>query len=210
VRRVVPGAGLAAGEKHVLAAWHIEAQQQRSSWAVRALAGLAAASLHEDSLGTLLQDEPGLGDVLVALLDLLLVLQQYARASVGAAAWLLHCRAPWSKQRTCLWQRHGFGRLPKSRPLCPLQSAFGRRQSGLSSNISRVLCWAGGGRQPAAGRRVDAAALALADNCSVALFQLVATFDGLQGVLDKASRQPCYARPAELRAALEGFIAEKQ
>jgi hypothetical protein len=83
---MVPGAAQAAGEKHALAAWHLEAQQQRTSWAVRALAGLAAASLHEDSLGTLLQDDPGLGDVLVALLDLLLALQQYARSAVGAMA----------------------------------------------------------------------------------------------------------------------------
>ncbi len=57
---------------------------------------------------------------------------------------------------------------------------------------------------------MDAAALALADNCRVALYQLVATFDGLQGVLDKAARQPCYARPSELKATLAGLIAEKQ
>lgn len=90
VRRVVvPSQG--ASDKHALAAWHLEALQQRVSWAVRALAALAAASLHEDSLGTLLQDQPGLGDVLLVLLDLQLVLQQYMKTVVGGCSMCWTC-----------------------------------------------------------------------------------------------------------------------
>ncbi len=90
VRRVVaPSQG--ASDKHALAAWHLEALQQRVSWAVRALAALSAASLHEDSLGTLLQDQPGLGDVLLVLLDLQLVLQQYMKTVVGGCGMCWAC-----------------------------------------------------------------------------------------------------------------------
>lgn len=95
-------------------------------------------------------------------------------------------------------------------PCCPAQLPFARRQPTLASSIARLLGRPHINGQQRGSAGVDAAAAALLDNVRVAIYQLVATFEGLQGVLDKASRQPVASRPADVRAALAAFIAEKQ
>ena len=61
------------------AAWQLRARYQKTAWAVRTLAGFAAASLDEDRLGVLQLTEPTLGAVAQAILSLLLALQAHQR-----------------------------------------------------------------------------------------------------------------------------------
>lgn len=68
---------------HEAAAWQIACQNQRVSLAVRALAGLAAASKKEDQYGVVQLSHPSLGTVLQRLLSLLLALQQHLRTGAS-------------------------------------------------------------------------------------------------------------------------------
>ena len=89
---------------------------------------------------------------------------------------------------------------------CVLQAAFRRRQSSVVANVLQRHAPPSLQLQ---GPRADAAAAALMDNVRVAVYHLVATFDGLQGLLDKVSRPPIYAQLADVKTALATFIVEK-
>jgi hypothetical protein len=108
------GAGAAAAKAARdadVAEWALRGRFYRAAWCLRALAGLAAASLREDTFGVAQLSSPGLGDAVAGLLAAAGVLQAHVRAAAvrggdggrrvasGAGGWLAvaRCgaRSPW-------------------------------------------------------------------------------------------------------------------
>jgi hypothetical protein len=78
------GAGGGAAREEVMGEWHVRSRYHRVSCCLRALSGLAAASLTKDGLGVAQLSSPGLGDAAVGLLAAVVVLRDYVK--VGAVS----------------------------------------------------------------------------------------------------------------------------
>ncbi|GBF92322.1 hypothetical protein Rsub_05524 [Raphidocelis subcapitata] len=80
------GAAAAPRREEVLAEWHARSRFYRAAWCLRALSGLAAASLSRDSFGVAQLSSPGLGDAAVGLLSAVAVLTAHVKAAAAASA----------------------------------------------------------------------------------------------------------------------------
>lgn len=81
VLRMSPSTGLrAVSREQDLAAWNVRSKYYRIGWCLRSLAGLASAAARgEDRYGVVLLCDPGLADILAALLSAVAALQQYTK-----------------------------------------------------------------------------------------------------------------------------------
>lgn len=82
------GGGGARGPNReaLLAEWHVRGRYARAAWCLRALSGLAAASLRHDTFGVAQLSSPGLGDAAAGLLAAVVVLDAHVRSPAAVSS----------------------------------------------------------------------------------------------------------------------------
>ncbi|KAI8475411.1 MAG: hypothetical protein J3K34DRAFT_484678 [Monoraphidium minutum] len=178
------GGGGGPSREQLLAAWHLRGRYYRTVWCLRALSGLAAASLRLDCFGVAQLCSPGLGDASAGLLGAAGALQAHVRAAAAAA--------------------------PPPPARRPSGSGGGTASAaGLPALLGRLLRLAaagaaggggGGGGPGGAAGGVDPAALGLLDASKTAVYRVTTTFGPvLRGVVREAGAGRAEALEVYLR-----------